>query len=111
MNETCCTKQENGDILFSPCKLLNEYGPNGIKLTTVKLSRSGATFPWFIDFLKEKENTPNEYPTDGRTYRAIKDSTGNVFLEDIRDGSVNVVGFAKDEISDVLEKLLEHKNN
>jgi hypothetical protein len=106
MSEICCVKEENGDILLSPCKLLNEMGPGGIKLTTVKLSRNGDAFSWFINFLEGKENIPNECPINGRKYRAYRESTGNVFLEDIRDGGfISVVGFSAEEIPNILAKL------
>lgn len=108
MNESCCVEYLNGDVLLSPCKLLNEIGPNGIKLTTVKLSRGGVTFLWFINFLEGKEEIPNENPAEGRTYKTTRDSAGNVFLEDIReDKIVSVVGFSADEIPAVLKKLSE----
>ena len=108
MNETCRVKHENGDTLLSPCELLNQNGPGNIKLTTVRLSRSGVTFLWFINFLEGKENIPDKWPIDGKKYRAYRESTGNVFLEDIRDGGiVNVVGFTAEEIPNVLAKLKE----
>lgn len=101
--------RENGDIL------LTSTGSLGYLPGTIELSRIGGTFNWFIDFLKKSISLRDEYTekckTAGRTYNAFRDSSGNVFLEDIRDGGfgdggfVSSIAFAAAEIPNMLADL------
>jgi hypothetical protein len=65
----------------------------------------GCTIRWFMDFLTEKEGTPDECKTNGREYRTFR-TPDAVFLEDIRDGGhANVVGVSLKEIASLVEEL------
>ena len=112
MNKTCCVEElENGDILLSPCELVNTKEPGSIRFTTVNLSRIGVTFLWFINFLEGIENVPDKCQANEKTYRAFRDFTGKLFLEEIREGTIfNVVGFSPAEIPCVLESIKKITN-
>jgi len=105
--ENYVKRQETGDILLIPCELVNQIAPNGITITPVTLSRTGATIRWFIDFLAGTKNL-DEFATDGKTYQAFRDS-GNVYLKETRDGGfVSIVGFSLGETQKVLAEF-QHK--
>jgi hypothetical protein len=70
----------------------------------VTLSRMGCTILWFMDFLTEKEGTPNEYGIDGKEYYAYRESDA-VYLKEIRGNRTNSVAFSSREIPEVLEEL------
>ena len=106
MSETkYAIKQDNGDILLKPCKLVNPTTLKGYTtFSPVVLSRNGCTFTWFIDFLKETNNS-DDHTTGGRKYQVSRDS-GKVILKEIRDGGfVSSVGFSSEEIPIVLEEI------
>ena len=100
----CVKIQENGNILLCPREFVNKSTPRGLPATSVTLSCIDFTIPWLIRFLEEIENVTDEYPTEVRTYRAFRDS-GNVYLEDNRDGIVSIVGFSSVEIPKILALL------
>ena len=96
--------RESGKIL------LTSSGSLGRWPGTMELSRIDSTFHWFTDFLAKsvtlKDEYADEYRTDGRTYRAVRDSSGNVFLEDLRDGGfVSDIAFSSTEIPKILAEL------
>jgi hypothetical protein len=106
----CVKKQEDGDILLRPREFVNKSTPIGLAVSPVTLSRMGFTIPWFIKFLGETESGSDVYPTDGRTYRAFRDSN-NVFLEDNRNGIANIVGFSSVEVPYILALLQYYMNS
>jgi hypothetical protein len=94
-------RQENGDIILRPCELVNTTAPTGIKITSVTLSRMGFTKRWFFDFLNGTEKNTDDWETDGKKYHTFRNS-GNVYLEETRDNTTNIVGFSSGEIPAVL---------
>jgi len=98
-------KQENGIILLISSELSNKFAPNGIKNTSVTISRKDDAISSFIDFLDEKKDL-YECVIEGNKYRAFRD-LGCVYLEETRDSTVSIVGFSSKEIPNVLEELKE----
>ena len=97
-------KLENGDIRLSPKEYVNVMGPSGIKTSQIIISRMGFTFRWVVDFLEEKEGVNDEFENIGKKYKASRNS-GDVFFQEIRDNTSNVVGFSAKEIPLVLAEL------
>ena len=93
-------------IRLSPGVLTNTTGPSGLPITTVDLSHEGCTFLWFIKFLEGTESIPDECPTGEKKYRAYRDSAGNVYLIDHRNGGMeSTVGYTLAEIPKVLAEI------
>jgi hypothetical protein len=96
---------ENGDIYLTAGKLLNQSMPNGLTASHAVLSHMGATIHWFTEFLAGTENNPDELQAAEKTYRAHRDTSGTVFLYEIRGSHSNGVGFTPAEIPLVLDAL------
>ncbi|MCL2411515.1 MAG: hypothetical protein FWC97_07725 [Treponema sp.] len=101
------TKQENGHLTLSPGDLINTMSPSSIQISTVNLSNEGCTFRWFTDVLEKKEGVSDRQELDGKTYQALTDTAGNLFIKDTRGNIASVVGFSAREIPIVLTKLQE----
>ena len=69
-------KMDNWGILRTPRDFVNRFGPNGLPISPINLSRTGLTIHWFMDFLTEKEGTTDEYESSGRVYHAYRDTEG-----------------------------------
>ena len=84
------TKTENGDILLSPCEWVNKNSPMGLPVSPVVLLRYGCTFRWLLEILDNPKKCPSEYSDTihKKTYRAITDADGNLFLEEIRSEGI-----------------------
>lgn len=96
---------ENGNIIISPCELVNQSAPNCIKITPITITCMGLTIRWFIDFLTGTKNSPDEYSLDGIVYQAFRDS-GNVYIKETRNiGFINIVGFSLGEIQKILDEI------
>ena len=96
--------RKSGKVLITSTGSLNRL-PG-----TMELSRIDFTFHWFAAFLAKsvtlKVEYADEHRTDGRTYKAFRDNSGNVFLEDIRDGGfVSDIAFSAAEIPKILAEL------
>jgi hypothetical protein len=96
--------RKNGKVL------INSTGSLDRLPGTMELSRIDYTFHWFTAFLAKsvtlKDKFEDEYKTDGRTYKAFRDDSGNVFLKEIRDsGFVSDIAFSAAEIPQVLMEL------
>ena len=98
--------QENRNILLKSCLLAGSIGPKGIPVSFVIISKMGCTFLWCKNILKNADNNPCKYETDGREYDFHRDS-GNLFIFENRGELQNCVGFSYDEIEGVLIEFCE----
>lgn len=106
MNKTCFVEQVNGGVNLKSGKLLGKLGLWGTLLSTINLSHNGVTFLWFMNFLEGKENTPEEFAVEGKKYKATRDSSGSVYIQENRDGNfTSAAGFSGEEIPIVLAEL------
>ena len=76
-------KQMSEKLQKSGKVLINSTGSLNLLPGTMELSRNDSTFHWFVAFL-EKSVTLEERKTDGKTYIASRDESGNVFLREVR---------------------------
>jgi len=105
--------QENGDIILRPYMLVGKTGPSGLPLSLVTLSRMGCIFHWFKKILENTENNPEKCENNERKYHFSR-NYNNLFIYENRANKINTVGFASDEIQDVLNefnKVIEDLNS